>query len=775
MNIHDSENNLEEINNSCENIEENINNADDNLEEMNPYVDKNDDIHALEIDVNNVIDIQESQSTIQPINDNVKENSLMKFINDYNKQIHAKQLVNKRRNDIMRSVALERNDKNTTVKQMIKAGIPINSDKHRLNILTEQRLSILRGKTNITPEHRLNILRRKSAVAPNKSGNLISKKSFDNRNTPSITIGQFTSQQPHKYVENSQIRSEPVEPNSKVLPFTKNFIMSDDIPYKTNHPVIETPKDVNLAEIVTTVLQDVLTGKITTVENIIGKLRVDFEEKSVFTNSNKRNVILLNFEDDTMRPVLKIDDKYMNIIEEWYNYCDLLIDIEETNVSIPEAITVEDMSGVLFQDIHYKFKDEYLNNYIPLVINNIISDRTAKSFEKKYFKTTNDIKSTISEVKVPKLRVAGEEYFKPQKATNDNIVSNIDIVLSNMGIVIPENILPKTLKIKSMLNNSGEIFPLDSSCIDKIIDPQLFSKRHLFSDIRKNEIFEKMPMFSNIRKHELDKMDIIPFNEIEYDDLNKEDIAVTCYNAQYNTLSPNFSENCLYIDDIDLKEDAKETKLSSIFVLMNDKFLQTMTILEPTADVTYIIKNYPEYGFIKLFDIATNNKDIISFVEKEFNAIHFNDIEEINKKLLVTSQYIDFSNKHNNAINIASSEENQVKKFLNSKYIIDNDINHKMKASILYDLIVNSKVVKIENNKVSGFRTRLSKYLKDIGLQKKRYNDGFYYYGIYEKENKSFKYGTRDNKINIDIRELENQRREEEKIFIFNENDFSKH
>jgi arginine repressor len=56
-----------------------------------------------------------------------------------------------------------------------------------------------------------------------------------------------------------------------------------------------------------------------------------------------------------------------------------------------------------------------------------------------------------------------------------------------------------------------------------------------------------------------------------------------------------------------------------------------------------------------------------------------------------------------------------------------------MRASSLYDIIINSNFVKIDSNKISGFRTRLSKYLKDLGLRKKRYNDGFYYYGIIEK------------------------------------------
>jgi hypothetical protein len=114
---------------------------------------------------------------------------------------------------------------------------------------------------------------------------------------------------------------------------------------------------------------------------------------------------------------------------------------------------------------------------------------------------------------------------------------------------------------------------------------------------------------------------------------------------------------------------------------------------------------------------------------------------------------------------MVSSEENLVKKYLNSKYTFDDDINHKMKASSLYDIIINSKVVKIDNDKLAGFRTRLSKYLKDIGLKKKRYNDGFYYYGIVEKNptllsdiNSS---NIRKDKTSINLEEIMKKRHEE--------------
>jgi arginine repressor len=36
----------------------------------------------------------------------------------------------------------------------------------------------------------------------------------------------------------------------------------------------------------------------------------------------------------------------------------------------------------------------------------------------------------------------------------------------------------------------------------------------------------------------------------------------------------------------------------------------------------------------------------------------------------------------------------------------------------------------IQRDKLAGFKNRLSQYLKEIGLNKKRYNDGYYYYGI---------------------------------------------
>ena len=594
--------------------------------------------------------------------------------------IHKQEIIN-HTNEIMRSVLKQRyTDTNKCVKQMISAGKIHNTSNHRLNVL--------RNKNNITPMKKNNIKINQSPLLkdefPTQIENIIQQDIViqrDNMNT--INVNTHNHQQ--YYQPEFGWYSAPLIP-------------------VTRQPNIESTKskEVNLAEIITSVLQEVIVGKLLTIENVIGKLRVDFEESSMFTNKKKQNIILLNFEDDTMRPVLKIDEKYMNIISQWYDICDILFDIEETNVFIPEIITCQDVSGILFQDINYKFKDEYLNSYIPLAINNIISERTIKGLEKTYFK-----KST--------------GYIGEPKITH--VPTNK--IFANMGIILPENMVNQEYKkekpeMKS-IKDSGPIWQLNTAEIPE------------YSSLENNT------GLLNIKNRSFDiRGDVIKNSSLK----NNIESNIVSYNLDYNVLFPSFGSNCEVLHETVIDKPSDSKSCSSLFVLINDKSLQTITILNPDDDTIHIIKNYPEFGFIKLFDISTNTADIIHFIEREFNKALFNDVEEINKKLLVTSQYIDFSNKQNDTNHISTSEEQQVKKFLHSAYIIDDDINHKMKASVLYDLIIHSNVLKMEkdNEKIAGFRTRLSKYLKDIGLQKKRYNDGFYYYGIIKKPSNEFNF-----------------------------------
>jgi len=480
--------------------------------------------------------------------------------------------------------------------------------------------------------------------------------------------------------ENKLVLEKPKE-NNLVLekPRENNLVLEKP---KENNLVLEQPKENKLAIIFSGLLQDVITGKINSIEDAICKIRINYEEKNVFTNIKekngftnikKKNIILLNFDDETMRPVLNIEDKYMEIIKKWYDNCNLLFDVEETGVLVPENITIQEVSCILFKDINYNHKEEYLNNYVPLIINNIISKRNIKDLEKKILVNT---------------------LLVSDKYTNEIKTSNNNLKIKELSISVPENI--------------------NSSCVKDITNKKTLAMNY-FMD---REILYSEATFKIIEEGNLSNNNVS----------NGEPVA---YNNEYDCLKPIFSENSQNVT-----KTKTENKTNSIYVLINDKFLQTITIKNPNQNELYTIKNHSEFGFINLFSFVTEYDDIINFIERELNTISFNDVEDVNKKLLYISQYIELSNKQNNSNRMVTTEENLVKNIINYKYTINGDINYKMKASSLYDIIINSNYVKfnIDQDKINGFRNRLSKYLKDLGLLKKRYNDGFYYYGIVEKQ-----------------------------------------
>lgn len=707
MDIHDSVNNLGEINNSCETTQIKETYSNEKQEEMNPYANNFDGIHDNCSNDNIIINIEENNShktTDSNIN-NSKNNILNHlYCSAYQRQLKKKQMINYRRNNIIRSV--------TKGQYSLGERVHGRALRFRPNKLYPGQINSKYIIDKIYGEKS-----RRDAVKIKK-------------NMPKINEKLNVSQTEKEIICQDQNKVVGPRITTTILPdnHNTNIINLQFIPEK--------PKENNLAEIVTDILKDILSNKITNIDNAIGKLRISYEEKNIFTNIKKRDIILLNFEDDTMRPVLKIQDNYINTIKKWYEECNLIVDIEETTFSIPENITVQDISGVLFQDINCGYKDEYLNNYIPLIINNIISKRSIKEQERKLFKKSTKEISGISST------INSNNFIH---LNNINKFINSADKLKELGIEIPNNINNDTLDNKKPNLNEILLDISNQRYTQRTIDPEIII------DLKKpNKSCQEINDVKNIESYNSQTIFHVTKDK-------EENNILYPYNYKYNCLKSQFAENSFELDKYYDDKNQKE----SIYVLIHDKFLQTLIIKNPDKSITHIVENHPEYGFVKLFHFKTDNNDIINFIERIFNNVIFNDIEEVNIKIQITSQYIEFANKQNNTNVLSSSEENQVKHFLKSKYSIDDDINHKMKASTLYDIIINSTVISIDNNKISGFRTRLSKYLKDLGLKKKRYNDGFYYYGIVEKNTDL----CLAEKCKISLNELINSRNEDDRQF----------
>ncbi len=640
--------------------------------------------------------------------DNIKENLTEK---PENKGIHEKFRKiyisgNRLRNNIMRSVM-----KSSVVSNKVKARNAVKS------------MICAAKKTNSGVCSSLHLLNKKKLpAAPIKSTSTIpTSHSYGNfiRSEPKVTIdlekfGKFNlsswvGDNGCDVFGNKVFGGSLKNPSLDMRPNP----ISNSLYYKPLNVHKEKPQEVNLGEIMSDVLKSVVTGEIKTVDSIIAKLRICYEEKNVFANANKKHINILHFEDDTIKPVIEIDEEYIEIINNWYESCDLILDIEKTNVSIPEIITVQDVSGILFNEFSFKHKDEFLNEYLPLVINSFISNKTIKDFEKKYFTKPVKCEKSISHHLSSKFCDPNFVSIVNQSSIGEE--KGIAANYSELGLKIPKNISDETFnETKNKISGHQDFFTsaLDPTAIDKIkfVDP-----------------FRKIDEMSNTVQAEPEPYNIIPT-------LPEVDAPIFEYNSEFNILNPNFSENCVNIIEKNIEQEIiKNSDL--IYVILHSKYLQTLCVLNPTAEEEYIINNHPEYGFIKLFKIKTDNQEIINVIEKGYNNHQFNTIEEINEHLEIISQYIDFANKHSKNDTSISAEERQVKAYITSFYEINNNIENKMKASALYDIILNSKSVLIDQSKLGGFKNRLSKYLKDLGLEKKRFNDGYYYYGIKVKNN----------------------------------------
>jgi hypothetical protein len=412
------------------------------------------------------------------------------------------------------------------------------------------------------------------------------------------------------------------------------------------------------------------------------------------THSKLRQIIFIKFyHQSTITPVFKIEKNKMDILEKWYEDCDLLFDIEETNVYISDNVNIEKYSeDMLFGDFPCKYKNEYLDNYIPSIIKTIDSIAKLNSLDRLIFNKDNNL-------------------------MNPNVKGKKTIL--DYGIVVPENTkLTFDIKKNSDKNNFYVTLP-------KKNENGFWSKCDMSDFIEPKGGFKVKSNVNNT------------VNE------------PVSYNSNMSSLlESNLSCSSLISeesDDFRPRYSVMKNDKINIHVLLYTKNLHTFVIKNPKKDELDILNNHPEFGFIDLFSYETNNNDIIKFIEQQFHHVRFIDdvnsvkIDDINKKLKVLDSFIGIFNNSPSSgkTSTYSLEEEAVRKYLFSNYTFDNDISHKMKASALYDLFNNTAFINPESGSGAGFKTRLASYLTNIGLQKKRFNDGFYYYGIVEKKDKN--------------------------------------
>jgi len=80
-------------------------------------------------------------------------------------------------------------------------------------------------------------------------------------------------------------------------------------------------------------------------------------------------------------------------------------------------------------------------------------------------------------------------------------------------------------------------------------------------------------------------------------------------------------------------------------------------------------------------------------------------------------------------------EQGRVRDFLTTSYIMSTDESKRIKANELYKTVINHMCIDIHD--VVTFKKRLAGYLVSLNLQKKRFSDAYYFYGLEAKQVKT--------------------------------------
>lgn len=150
-----------------------------------------------------------------------------------------------------------------------------------------------------------------------------------------------------------------------------------------------------------------------------------------------------------------------------------------------------------------------------------------------------------------------------------------------------------------------------------------------------------------------------------------------------------------------------------------------------------------EFIIIKMIDVQH-----IDAVKQHFHKISFETEIHVHDKLSA------FNNLYNISSQPTKSEKDRIKYFLDTHFTISDDPVHRMKANDLYKEIINHMCTPYEQTAI--FKKRVSGFLSEFNLKKKRYTDAYYYYGIQRKEYPA-----------IDLKEIENQRDTERKAWFY--------
>lgn len=222
--------------------------------------------------------------------------------------------------------------------------------------------------------------------------------------------------------------------------------------------------------------------------------------------------------------------------------------------------------------------------------------------------------------------------------------------------------------------------------------------------------FEK----SMLRRHENDRSPLTQYFDTLIIDGNKTKIDAI---EEYTNVN---NEYCYLVNEVLKEFDEKQKK--SYYVLYNIVH-EAVIICEKDVRITKCVEEFKEFKLIREYDdlMDTTFNKIDEYFRKEVYCTE----ETLIKKLDAFESLYDISK-----MCPLEKEKRLILYYINSNYCVSSNIDKRIKVSILQDDV--QKELKIND---ANLKYRFASILMELGLQKKRYSDGMYIYGIEPKSN----------------------------------------
>lgn len=400
-------------------------------------------------------------------------------------------------------------------------------------------------------------------------------------------------------------------------------------------------------------------------------------------------------------------------------------------------------------------KDNLKNVYI----NNRILEKDLNYIRKTQFQEEKDVHVTESTNNIVYLNFENDETFIPlfqlsQKYNNfyeglyRDCGINYDIENAN---IFYHNEIPKHKLRHFFFIHCGKTPLKNKNILENEYFPAFVNKCSL--DIQMQEIEIKMQknrQYNATKENTtIDKKSIVEKMKITIPKFVEKILPIPSPSNKSSTTTSDFKP---FVSDFnrstsvynysEYSDDNKSSNNTIISILFNYNELYTIVKeYKKSGDcselhfTTKVLDECPEYGFIELLKYETPDANIVSQMKYMFHKKSFVDVKELNEQLGILEKFYQFiSETLNQTVLPENNEETKVRNIIEYNFDIDDNKENRMKASQLIDFVMNndrvgSAYLKDDNN----YRIRISKDLIKMGLKKHRYSDGYYYYGIRQK------------------------------------------